>query len=465
MDREPPAGVGPATVVIGGGLAGVATAYTLARAGWRNVTIVEQSNALGGLAASFEHGGRFYPLGYHHILHRDRTLLFFLDLIGALGRVRWRRIRMLFRQHEQLHALGTISGFLRYPLPLAEKARFVRLMLRTFAKTDWSDWLDACATDLIDSWASPAVRHAIFEPLARLRFEVSCDDLSAAWLGARLHHREGSAPLGYIPEANWTKVLCDGVSRLVEQAGVRVKLGARVSALRVREASMSAVETADGETIEGDLFVNNLPTEIYRMLRPDDQTPALDAIRYSALLSFICATRQPRLPDFYWLNLSPGETTACAIFQLSALNPSIGASDERCVNFVTHLRSRERPLFRLPEDELRTLYEADFRRVFGHPLEPIWTHLTRVGLYAPIFYRGYRNPPVRSATFANLFFAGNYRTHPSIASTGTALGSGLEAGRAILRAHGQETDLVELTSSFRLRSMPVERSVDARRGP
>jgi protoporphyrinogen oxidase len=325
--------------------------------------------------------------------------------------------------------------------------------------------LDARATDLIDSWASPAVRHAIFEPLARLRFEVSCDDLSAAWLGARLHHREGSAPLGYIPEANWTKVLCDGVSRLVEQAGVRVKLGARVSALRVREASISAVETADGETIEGDLFVNNLPTEIYRMLRPDDQTPALDAIRYSALLSFICATRQPRLPDFYWLNLSPGETTACAIFQLSALNPSIGASDERCINFVTHLRSRERPLFRLPEDELRTLYEADFRRVFGHPLEPIWTHLTRVGLYAPIFYRGYRNPPVRSSTFANLFFAGNYRTHPSIASTGTALGSGLEAGRAILRAHGEETDLVELTSSFRLRSMRVERSVDARRGP
>ena len=38
----------------------------------------------------------FYPLGYHHILHRDRVLLYFLDLIGALPDVRWRRIRMLF---------------------------------------------------------------------------------------------------------------------------------------------------------------------------------------------------------------------------------------------------------------------------------------------------------------------------------------------------------------------------------
>ncbi|MET0153254.1 MAG: FAD-dependent oxidoreductase [Candidatus Binatia bacterium] len=465
MDGEQPSSGGPKTLVIGGGLAGVATAYTLARAGWQNVTIVEQSDALGGLAASFEQDGRFYPLGYHHILHRDRTLLFFLDRIGAIGRVRWRRVQMLFRQHERIHALGTISGFLRYPLPLLDKARFIRLMLRAFRKQDWSDWLDAPAADLIDSWASPAVRRAIFEPLARLRFEASCEDLSAAWLGARLHYREGSAPLGYIPGANWTKVLCDGVSRLVEEAGVRVKLGARVSALRVRDAKMSAVETAAGETMAGDLFVNNLPTETYRMLCPGDRTPALDAIRYSALLSFICGTRQTLSREFYWLNLSPGETTACAIFQLSALNPHISAPGETCLNFVTHLRSRERPLFRLPEDELHGRYSADFLRVFGSPLEPVWTHLTRVGLYAPIFDRGYRNLPVQSSTFANVYFAGNYRTHPSIVSTGTALGSGIETGEAILRAHGQRSDLAELARSYRLRAMPVESSAETRRHP
>ena len=49
------------------------------------------------------------------------------------------------------------------------------------------------------------------------------------------------------------------------------------------------------------------------------------------------------------------------------------------------------------------LFEADFRRVFGRPLEPAWTHLTRVGLYTPIFAPGYRNPPVQSSTYANLY--------------------------------------------------------------
>jgi hypothetical protein len=60
-------------------------------------------------------------------------------------------------------------------------------------------------------------------------------------------------------------------------------------------------------------------------------------------------------------------------------------------------------------------------------------HTSRVAAYSPIFERGFQNPPVRSGTWKNVYFAGNYRTFPSVASTGTALASGLEAAAAILR--------------------------------
>ncbi len=197
-------------MVLGGGLSGVATAYTLGRSGWSQVTLVEQAPALGGLAGSFEREGHFYPLGYHHILSRDRTLLYFLEQIGSLAAVRWRKIRMLFRVGGRLYDLGRPAGFLAFPMPPADKLAFVRLMLRAFGKSDWSDWQDRSAAELLESWGSAGVRQAIFEPLTRLKFEISCEDTSAAWLGTRLHFREGSAPLGYIPHANWTKVLCDG---------------------------------------------------------------------------------------------------------------------------------------------------------------------------------------------------------------------------------------------------------------
>ena len=439
----------PTIVILGGGLSGVGTAHALAEAGWKNITIVERAPRLGGLAGSFERDGHFYPLGYHHILARDRTLLFFLDRIGALSSVRWRRIRMLFRLAEGLHDLGNPLGFLRFPMTLTDKLRFVALMLRAFGKSDWSDWQDKSARDLLDGWAGPGVREAIFEKLTRLKFELPCEEVSGAWLGARLHFREGSTPLGYIPNANWTKVLCDGVSRLVQEAGVNVRLQESVTRLVTDGDRIAAAELATGERLEADLFVSTVPTEIYTTLVPGEATPQLQEIRYTALLSVVCATKQKITPDFYWMNLASLDRTACGLFTLSSLNPTIGAPGDTCLNFVTHLHDRNRPSFGLSDEALLAAYREDFKQIFGFELEPFWTNIARIPMYSPVFTKGYRNPPVRSATWKNMYFAGNYRTFPSIVSTGTALGSGLETARAILGDHGQTSDLASRAAAFR----------------
>ncbi|MEO7986962.1 MAG: FAD-dependent oxidoreductase [Gemmatimonadales bacterium] len=444
----------PAVVVLGGGLSGASAAFALGRAGLRNVTVVESGGRIGGLAGSFEREGHFYPLGYHHILHRDRTLLYFLDLIGALPLVRWRRVRMLFDLGGRAYDLATVRGFLQYPMSLADKARFVRLMLRAFGTRDWQQWEDRSAADLVDEWAGPGVREAIFERLTRLKFELPCAEVSGAWLGARLHFREGSAPLGYIPGANWTKVLCDGVSGLLESAAIRVRLRSSVMRFHTAGGRIREVELADGERLPADLVVSSLPTEAYLALTREDETPELSAIRYSALISVVCATRQVIRPDAYWINLASLDRTASGIFLLSSLNPTIGRPGDTCVNFVTHLRSRDRPLFKESDERLLERYREDFRAVFGFGLTPFWTHIARVPMYSPVFVRHFRNPPVRSTTWANVYFAGNYRTFPSIVSTGTALRSGLEAGHALLQDIGLDSDIAARASGFRLSGRP-----------
>ena len=180
-------------LVLGGGLSGLAAAWTLARSGIPEVTVVERGSRLGGLAGSFERGGHFYPLGYHHILHLDSTLAFFLNEIGAEPDVRWRAIRMYFRTGGRNYDFANPIDLLRFPLSLPDKVRFAWLMLRAFAKPDWSDWMGRSGQELIGSWGGDGVREAIFEPLAQLKFELPTSEVSAAWLGARLHFREGSA--------------------------------------------------------------------------------------------------------------------------------------------------------------------------------------------------------------------------------------------------------------------------------
>lgn len=441
-------------VVLGGGLSGMAAAYTLAREGWDRIVVLEGGRRLGGLAGSFERDGRFYPLGYHHILHRDRTLLYFLDLLDALPRVRWRRIRMLFEDGSGLYDLGRPADFLRFPLALGDKLRFVRLMARAFTTRDWSIWQDRSAAELVDGWGSHGVRHAIFDPLCRLKFERPSEEISAAWLAARLSYREGSAPLGYIPDTNWTTVLCDGLTRLLAQCGVTVRLGATVTALGAGRDRIQEAILADGERIPADLFVSTVPPPVYLRFVPADETPQLGSIRYTALISAVCATRHPMPREFYWMNLSSLAHSACGIFVLSALNPTIGAPGDHCVNFVTHLDGCHKALFRRSDDELLAAYLGDFRRLFAVDLAPFWTNIARVPMYSPVFDRLYRNPPPRSTTWRNVYFAGNYRTFPSVASTGTALASGIEAGATILQDHEGGTSLPEAARAFRLASMP-----------
>lgn len=426
----------PRVVVLGGGLSGASAALELQRSGRFEVCVVERGATLGGLAGSFVREGRSYPLGYHHILHRDRTLLHFLDLIGAMPRVRWRRINMLFRIDGRLYNLARPADFLAFPMSLADKARFTAMMARAFVKSDWSDWHDRSARDLLDSWSGPGVRKALFEPLTRLKFELPCEEVSAAWLGARLHHREGSAALGYIPDANWTTVLCEGVTRLVLEQGVTVRTSASVSALHRSKDRVTSVELASGEIIEADLVVSTIPTEVYAGIVPEDSTPELSRIRYSALISVICASKKPVSPDFYWMNLASLDRAACGVFLLNSLNPTIGEPGGSVVNFVTHLNHRGQPFFGRSDFELLEAYLEDFRQIFGFDLDPYWTNIARIPMYSPVFTKGYRNPPPRSTTYPNVYFAGNYRTFPSIVSTGTALRSGLDTAAVVLRDHG-----------------------------
>jgi protoporphyrinogen oxidase len=197
------------------------------------------------------------------------------------------------------------------------------------------------------------------------------------------------------------------------------------------------------------MVVSSIPTEGYLGLAPDDTTPRLREIRYSALLSMVCASNNPVSPDFYWMNLADLDRAACGIFLLNSLNPTIGAPGQSCVNFVTHLNSRTRPFFMKSEDDILAAYLEDFRAVFGFDLDPFWVKLSRIPMYSPVITRSYRNPPVRSARFDNLYFAGNYRTFPSVLSTGTALASGLHAARALLRDRGTDTPLPDEVAAFR----------------
>lgn len=77
-------------VIVGAGIAGLTTAWCLARAGMKRVLLLERASQHGGLAVAGQHQGRAFPWGAHYVDPPDRgakaLLKIYEDLKIVIGR-------------------------------------------------------------------------------------------------------------------------------------------------------------------------------------------------------------------------------------------------------------------------------------------------------------------------------------------------------------------------------------------
>jgi len=419
-------------VVIGGGLAGMAAAWRMARQGL-HVTLVEKDDKLGGLASSFEQDGRIFPLGYHHILGTDDHLIAFLARLGLLDRVRWKEIQMEFSIDGALYRLGSLGDLARFPLSARDKLRLAAVIA--------SAWLPGDPDDDAGAWVrkvgGPHIADGFFDRLTHIKFGTPTQDLSAAWLRARMRARESACRYGTMPDMDWVAVLVDAVTTRLVDSGVEIRRDVAVTSLNKNDRGdrLASVVLDTGEELRTRSVVSSIAPPIFMRLMPEYPDTRISTIRYTGVVSTVLATHQDVPIDGYWTNFLQPYYSFGGIFRLDVLNDTLGHPGDRILNFCTHVSDRGEGAFLTKKPEaIEARYIADFQTRFGMTLKPEWSHTSRVPYYSPVFLRGYTNPPVQSPVLSNLYFAGNYRTFPVLATTGSAMGSGWEAGAAVCRA-------------------------------
>ena len=418
------------SLVIGGGMAGMVAALKLAHSG-ASVTLVEKSDRLGGLASSFEKDGRLYPLGYHHILSTDPHLLAYLARLGLLDRVHWKRLEMGFSIDGEIYGLAGLKDLWNFPLRLRTKLRMGLRMATAWMPLDG----DEPASAWLERIAGRAAIEQFFDPLTHLNFGLPTSALSAAWLRERSQGREAHCRYGYMPNADWVSVLVQALHRELKEAGVEIRLETAAVSIETNAAAnrIISVDLSDGQTIKSKITIAAIAPPILRRLTQDTPDAELDAIDYTGVVSTVVATRDDVPLDRYWTNFIQPTTSFGGIFRLDLLNDSLGHPGMRLLNFCTHVRDRvQGSMLEWSPADIEARYLADFETRFGVSLNPEWAHTSRIPFYSPVFVNGYRNPPVTHGRLRNLFLAGNHRTFPVLATTGSAMGSGAEAARAAL---------------------------------
>ncbi|HEY1291644.1 MAG TPA: NAD(P)/FAD-dependent oxidoreductase [Chloroflexota bacterium] len=419
------------TLVVGGGVAGLATATYLARGGMR-VSVLEKTDALGGRAITDTVDGFALNRGVHALYTGGpaSSVLSELDIRYSHGSPR----RVLARDASGLHPYpASLSDLLRTDLlSAADKRELFAVLVRLsvlkperLAHQSVQDWVAATAR-------RPMVRRLLTRT-AQVYLYTTATDLASADAFVERFQQTLKHPIHYI-DGGW-QTLVEGLRDVATAAGVEILPSASVDHLLVRDGAAHAVRLHDGREFPADVVViATTPEDALRVL-PDGAAPDLEREVAATLpvhvacldlaLSTLPAPEHPVVFDFE----QPRFFTVQS--EYARIAPSGGAVLHAFMQFDA----------RQPSDAHQA--RADLE-AFVEVAQPGWQahaverrylpHILASGAL-PLASRGGLAGRMahRSQDISNVFFAGDW-VGPHGYLVDASLGSARESARQILRA-------------------------------
>ena len=170
-------------VVIGAGPAGLKAAHVLAKGGLE-VTLLEHSGLVGGLAGSFDVQGVRIERYYHFICRGDHDLTQTLAELGLQHLLHWKSSRMAYFVDGALYPFLTPWELLRFrPLSLVDRLR-AGLAVKIAQRMKEEDLAPQKVVPWLRRMFGAEAYRVIWEPLMRFKFAEHVDEISAAWIWA-----------------------------------------------------------------------------------------------------------------------------------------------------------------------------------------------------------------------------------------------------------------------------------------
>jgi len=349
--------------VIGAGALGLTVALRLAGQG-HEVTVLERDPVPGGLAGSFEVApGIWLEKFYHHLFRTDRSAVALINELGLGDSLRWHKPTTTVFLDGRTYPLDTPSAVLRFsPLSIPSRLRlaaglgYLRVLpsASSLERRTAGRWMRRVM-------GGPAYE-TVWEPLLRGKFGAAADEVSMAWLWARIHCR--TASLGYM-HGGFHQLYRSLSQRVIEMGGT-IEHGAAASSI-TRRGDVVAVEyqrNGADTTAEFDRVVSTLPTGLTVRLTPD--MPADYAARHPAPRALgahclILSLDRP-LTDVYWIGVNEPDMPFLAVVEHTNLvDPSEYGG--RHLVYLGNYRAHDDPIFTMSKDEVLASFEAGLREV------------------------------------------------------------------------------------------------------
>jgi protoporphyrinogen oxidase len=372
--------------IIGGGIAGLATAHFLNQAGFEPV-LLEGGDHLGGLGAHFEHEGVTLDRYYHVILDSDADLCRLLGELGLGDRLIWRETGMGFLVDGVLYPFNTPLDLLRFgALNIVDRLRtgFGALYI-TKIKRQALDLDRVPAHAWLERVFGPRVLARIWDPLLRAKFGERRERVPAYWIWNTLNREKngGQEVKGYV--RGGYRAITDALATAVTGAGGTVRCSAPVESIEPDGQGVRVRVAGADERF--DAVVSTVPMGLLaRMARGALATALPGSPDYQGCVNVLLLLRRSLSP-FYWTAVVDPRFPFQGVVETTHVIPTEWTGGRHLVyvmnycDAATELYQRSDDLLRQQAiDGLAALYphfdpgDVEATYVFRAPhVEPVWT--------------------------------------------------------------------------------------------
>lgn len=425
--------------VIGAGVAGLAAAWDLVRAG-HEVHVFEGAGEVGGLAAGFRDEGWEWTLEkfYHHWFETDRDMLTLIEELGKSDRLIFPRPKTSYWIDDKIVRSEMNISMLSLPLSFVSKVRLgLAGVYLKFLTENWRALEQVTADQWMRRWMGEESYRRLWQPLLIGKFSTLYQEVNMAWMWARIKTR--SLRLGTF-EGGFQRFV-ETLADAVRQRGAVIHLNTPVEGLSIRDGKPTL--TVGSMTQTFDRVISTMsPKLMLRLTEGLADTPyGRQAAELKSIggLCVVLALKQSLLTDgTYWLNLpATSADKRQSLFPFLALVEHTNWMDKAHYNGDTLVYCGDyvppdHEYFKLSDDELAERFLAvlprfnpDFRRDW---VRKIWVFRAPYAQPLPGLNHSEKIPPLRTP-LPGVYWASMSQVYPWDRGTNFAV----ELGRRVAR--------------------------------
>lgn len=397
------------TLIVGAGPAGLAAGRELVLAD-ADVTILEQSEQVGGICTTVEHDGFRFDIGGHRFFTRiDEVARVWDELMGDDFLVRERLSRIFFR-----------GRLLDYPLSIGSTLRALGVIDSLLAMGSYL-WARLCPgpDDTFEGWVTSRFGHRLYARFFRTYTEkvwgMPCAEISADWAAQRIRslslwravrdavmRRGEREAISLLRQFRYPRLgpgqLYGRCRDQITGAGGRVLSGQRAVRVRVEDGRVRHVlaETAGGEVKhEAEHYLSSMPlADLALSVDPPPDDEVVDAARGLRHRGFLTAGLIVNQPDPFpdqWIYVHEPTVRVGRVQNYRNWSPHMVPDEDMCSIGAEYFAWTDDPVWSEPDEAIIDLARRELDRLgLVDASAVVGGTVMRVPDAYPVYDRGYR---------------------------------------------------------------------------